>query len=227
MLLSEKIDNSYEISRKKVKKVLVGIKGKIGRAISVASFFVVLAITIFTKILVDDFTFDLAFLSLILNLLSLLAVALLKKSIFSKNHYNIYFGLEFINQYFKLMTYGANIALYIAYFNEYGFSNFSDNIPQFIMFIITVVLCVPVLLFFIRVYYKLIPPFCIFFYLMWLCKNAKTFIVYEECDDKHVYMIKRRITAKNYVKREIMNKIVISFLGLLLLVGLPILVVFI
>ncbi|MDE5546435.1 MAG: hypothetical protein K2I88_03130 [Anaeroplasmataceae bacterium] len=164
MTLEEKLDVSSIISAKEIPLKKMGILTSKQRRRSLIIFFLMLAYTVYTKFILKTNFFDFITIFIILNMLTLLGLKIMKKSTIALNHNQLYKFLVFLNKLCKVAIFAFSIYEYYQHFSVYIPEHYSisskEDLPdvlldllktdfKFISFIISILLFIPTLIYFL------------------------------------------------------------------------------
>lgn len=216
MTLAEKLEYSYiEGQPSKLTFKEMHILTKKQRFLSLLMFFFMSAYTLFSKIVLKKDFANIAFLFVVLNLLTLAILKFISKSIVGLNHPIIYKIIVFLNKICKLVIFVLAIIGYFTFFNTYLSENYSITLVEYmsllnsdfetasdifcelfkkdvrlLSFIITVVLFIPNAIYFIV--FSIKWYFITYVIMLLLCLPIVNLIIYI------VWLSKNNNTFKHY-----------------------------
>lgn len=129
MTYQEQLKNSEVIKTGIIPKSYFNLLSPKKRLWSLITFLLIALYTVLTKIVFRAHGFDIIYIVLIVNLISLFILKMISNSIFSLNHFNTYIFVFFISRVCKLIIF---ISVYITstvYFMEF-FKNYYESIGE-------------------------------------------------------------------------------------------------
>ena len=237
----DKIDNSIVIKTKQIKNEKMYISTKKSRMISLIIFSLVAIFNIVSLIInPEKYSWAIAVVACIISVISMMIIKSTSRSIFSLNHQKFCKGVDFVNKTSKLVlflnstnNFNGEINDEISYITNGVSNSFLDlvfknsdilidtvkvlletKIFTFILFAVSIVLFIPVFIYFVIFNAKIIglvilmciPVVNIIVLVKWLLSTKGKFTEYVKIDGVF-YKNTRKITVEHYRKKHFINRL--------------------